>query len=113
MDPPSSLKMGWMLVLFDLPVSTKKERDEATSFRKNLLDDGYIMLQFSVYMRSCTSWERMKKHSRRLTNVAPVGGNIRVIFITEKQWGKSIAIISNRYKRKVPVPHQLNLSEFW
>ncbi|MDD9851502.1 MAG: CRISPR-associated endonuclease Cas2 [Gammaproteobacteria bacterium] len=44
-----------MLVLFDLPVTTKRERDKATRFRKKLLDDGYSMLQFSVYMRSCPS----------------------------------------------------------
>ena len=65
---PSTLKMGWMLVLFDLPVTTKRERGQATRFRKKLLDDGYSMLQFSVYMRSCGSWERMQKTRPKTTN---------------------------------------------
>ncbi len=111
----SSLKMGWMLVLFDLPVSSKRERDRATKFRKQLLDDGYSMLQFSVYMRSCASWERMKKHSTRLQIYAPQGGNIRAILMTEKQWAKSIAIISEDYRKqkKADNPHQLNIFENW
>jgi len=112
---PSTLKMGWMLVLFDLPVTTKRERDKATRFRKKLLDDGYSMLQFSVYMRSCSSWERMKKHSRRLQIYAPEGGNIRAILITEKQWVKSIAIVSEQYRKqkKAGKTHQLSIFENW
>lgn len=114
-NAPSTLKMGWMLVLFDLPVTTKRERDQATKFRKKLLDDGYSMLQFSVYMRSCNSWERMKKHSRRLRIYAPEGGNIRAILMTEKQWIKSIAIISENYRKqkKVAEMHQLSIFENW
>lgn len=112
---PSTLKMGWMLVLFDLPVTTKRDRDQATKFRKKLLDDGYSMLQFSVYMRSCPSWERMKKHARRLRMYAPRGGNIRAILMTEKQWIKSIAIVSELYKKqkKTDNPHQLSIFENW
>lgn len=112
---PSTLKMGWMLVLFDLPVSTKKERERATRFRKQLLDDGYSMLQFSVYMRSCSSWERMQKHANRLKIYAPNGGNIRAIMMTEKQWIKSIAIVSENYKKKHKINElqQLSLFENW
>lgn len=104
-----------MLVLFDLPVGTKRERDRATRFRKKLLDDGYNMLQFSVYMRSCASWDRMQKHARRLKAYAPEGGNIRAILVTEKQWVKSIAIISEDYRKrkKTDEPHQLSIFENW
>jgi CRISPR-associated protein Cas2 len=38
--------MGWLLVVFDLPVGTKKERRLASGFRNYLLDLGYLMLQF-------------------------------------------------------------------
>ena len=41
--------MGWLIVIFDLPVTTKKERRLATKFRNDLLDEGYLMLQYSVY----------------------------------------------------------------
>ena len=51
--------MGWMIVAFDLPVVEKEQRKAATRFRKFLLDDGYQMLQFSVYARSLVSHARM------------------------------------------------------
>lgn len=44
-------KVGWILVAFDLPVLSKKQRKAATGFRQWLLDDGFHMLQFSVYAR--------------------------------------------------------------
>ena len=82
----SGLKVGMLFVMFDLPTLTSNDRKRATKFRNNLLDDGYQMLQFSVYVRNCVSWERMKKHTKRLQEFAPIGGNIRAIMITEKQW---------------------------
>ena len=48
----------WLFVFFDLPVKTKKQRKEATTFRKYLEKDGFSMLQFSVYMRHCASKTR-------------------------------------------------------
>jgi CRISPR-associated protein Cas2 len=45
----------WMVVMFDLPVVEKAERKAATAFRNTLLDQGFEMSQFSVYMRFCTS----------------------------------------------------------
>ena len=111
----SSIKMGRILVLFDLPVNTAKERKIASKFRKDMLNDGYIMLQFSVYMRTFVSWERMKKHAKRLALMAPNGGNIRIFFITEKQWLKSISIDDMAYKQKkqIRTPHQLDLFTIW
>jgi CRISPR-associated protein Cas2 len=41
--------MAWVLVFFDLPVGTDEERRDANHFRKDLLKDGYLMVQFSVY----------------------------------------------------------------
>lgn len=43
-----------ILVFFDLPVKTKAEKREATKFRKFLINDGYHMLQYSVYAGSAT-----------------------------------------------------------
>ena len=48
-----SYKIMRVVVLFDLPTNTKGERRAATQFRKFLLDDGFNMLQYSVYTRLC------------------------------------------------------------
>ena len=45
----------WILVFFDLPTETAKERKIACLFRKNIMIDGFQMFQFSIYMRNCSS----------------------------------------------------------
>ena len=61
----------WVLVLFDLPTETRKERQAATRFRKNLLDDGFTMFQFSIYLRFCASRENATVHIRRTKATFP------------------------------------------
>lgn len=75
-----------ILVFFDLPVTTKRQRSEAAKFRKFLLQDGYHMLQFSVYARTCNGNDAVEKHKARLKRCIPDNGSIRVLVITEKQY---------------------------
>ncbi len=105
--------MGWLLVMFDLPVDSKEHRKEASDFRRALLDDGYVMLQFSIYMRACPSFDRMLKHQKRLGSITPNGGNVRILFVTDKQWEKSLSVLGNGYQHKTRLTNQLKLSEFW
>ena len=85
----------WVVVLFDLPVDTKKARRDYARFRKNLLKNGFTMMQFSVYIRHCASEENAAVHSARVEWMVPDDGEVRVITITDKQfermrvyWGK-------------------------
>lgn len=76
-----------IIVFFDLPVVIPRERREYTRFRRFLLQDGYTMLQFSVYTRICNGEDGVRKHMRRLKeHVPPVNGAIRALKITEKQF---------------------------
>lgn len=81
-----------IIVFFDLPVKTKKERREATQFRNFLLNDGYHMLQYSVYARVCNGMDAVSKHKSRIKNHLPCNGSIRLLVITEKQF-ESIDIL--------------------
>ena len=107
--------MGWVVVMFDLPVQTKLEQKRATQFRKALLDDGYSMMQYSIYMRFCASSDRIRKHTARLEDKVPVGGNVQIVFITDKQWEKSISVIGKQYEKdkKLLKVKQPNLFEEW
>lgn len=80
-------------MVFDLPVGTKYQRRQATRFRKALLDDGFEMLQFSVYTRICPNRDSAEKHLSRIKRVAPNSGSIRIFTITENQYS-NMAIIS-------------------
>lgn len=81
-----SYKYMRALVIFDLPVLTKPERKDATRFRKALLDDGFEMLQYSVYTRLCPNRENMESHFSRMQQIAPKKGSIRMIYVTENQY---------------------------
>ena len=41
----------WLYTMFDLPVDTQRARREYARFRKALIAEGFLMLQFSVYAR--------------------------------------------------------------
>lgn len=105
-------KMGWMLVTFDLPVGSKVQRRNATVFRHFLLDDGYLMIQFSVYARSCVSFARQQTHLRRLKEHLPKEGSVRAIFITRSQWERSFVINGKTDDAGKPeaIPDQM---QFW
>ena len=62
----------WLMVFFDLPTDTKKERKVASLFRQNLLKDGFTMFQFSIYIRHCGSKENMEVHIKRVLIVLQV-----------------------------------------
>lgn len=98
--------MGWIMAMFDLPVLLEEERKEATRFRNALLDDGFIMIQYSVYSRPCVSLERMKKYYERVKSYAPTTGDIRLLFFTDKQWATS-KLVCRRTKTLEKVPEQI------
>ena len=77
----------WVMVLFDLPTEKKVERRAASQFRKQLLEDGFVMFQFSIYMRFCASRENAEVHTKRIKNNLPEHGKIGVMQITDKQFG--------------------------
>ena len=75
-----------MLVFFDLPVVTKAERRAYTVFRRFLVNDGYDMIQFSVYGRILNGNDALEKHYRRLVDNLPPEGSVRCLSVTEKQF---------------------------
>ena len=77
----------WVLVFFDLPTETRTERKTAARFRKNLLNDGFAMFQFSIYMRFCASRENASVHIKRTKRRLPKKGKVCIIQITDKQFG--------------------------
>lgn len=76
----------WLVVLFDLPVGTKKQRKAATGFRLQLLDLGFEMTQFSVYLRYCAGKEQADAYQRKIEQAMPSSGKVHIISITDKQY---------------------------
>ena len=70
----------WVLAMFDLPTDTKKARKDYTLFRKHLLEDGFTMMQYSVYARHCASKENAEVHTQRIKRHLPPDGEVRVTY---------------------------------
>ena len=75
-----------MIVFFDIPVKTKRQRRIATCFRNFLIKDGYHMVQYSVYARVCNGIDAVNKHRSRLKTALPENGSVRLMVVTEKQY---------------------------
>jgi CRISPR-associated protein Cas2 len=86
----SKFRVGWIMVMFDLPVVEETERKKASKFRNDLLDLGFYMLQESVYLRSCVTQEKQKQFLNKVRNCAPTRGSITAFFLTNKQWENSV-----------------------
>ena len=84
-----------ILIFFDLPVKTASERREAARFRKFLINDGYHMLQYSVYARVCNGMDAVAKHQSRVRANLPDNGSIRMLTITEKQYESIEILVGN------------------
>jgi len=99
----------WLFVFFDLPTETKKDRRNASQFRKNLLQDGFSMMQFSVYIRHCASSESADVHEKRINKLVPPFGKVSVLRITDKQFGMIINYLGKAKQENVDAPTQLEL----
>ncbi len=97
----------WLIAMFDLPTMTKKERKDAALFRKNLEQDGFVMFQFSVYMRFCASLESAEVHLKRVRLSVPDHGKVSILTITDRQYGNIVNIWGAIEKKKIPQPIQL------
>ena len=93
----------WLFVFFDLPVTTKREQKAASDFRKNLLKDGFIMMQFSVYVRHCASYESLMVHKKRVKKIMPTSGKISMLAVTDKQYSD----FGKTAKKEIKAPIQL------
>lgn len=97
----------WLFVFFDLPVTTKQEQKIASDFRKNLLKNGFTMMQFSVYIRHCASHESLAVHKRRIKSMMPSSGKISMLAVTDKQYADIETIFGKTAKKEIKAPIQL------
>ena len=83
----NAYRIMWVLVFFDLPTETKKERKIYARFRKDIMADGFNMFQFSIYLRHCPSRENAEVHIQRVKRILPPKGHVGIMSITDKQFG--------------------------
>ncbi len=99
----------WVMVLFDLPTETKKERKIYALFRKKLLKDGFNMFQFSIYLRHCPSKDNAEVHIKRVKSELPENGHVGILCITDKQFGDMELFYGKKPAEKKEHVQQLEL----
>lgn len=104
-----AVRILWLFVFFDLPVVSKDQRRVANRFRHFLKDDGYMMLQYSVYARICRGEDAAEKHITRVVKHLPGEGSIRALKVTDKQYARMRLLLGERKKTEKLAPNQLVL----
>lgn len=99
----------WVFVHFDLPTETKKDKKAYTTFRKFLLQDGFNMIQFSMYTRHCSSRENAEVHKKRVKAAMPEHGKIIVFEITDAQFGRLEFFYGKKVVERKHMVEQLEL----
>ena len=91
----SGYRLMWIIAFFDLPVTTKSDRKKASKFRSHLLDLGFEMVQFSVYMKHCAGKEQAEVIENKIRVAVPNYGNVKILQITDKQFGAILHLGKN------------------
>ena len=105
----SGYKEMWLFAMFDLPVKTKADKRAYTRFRNVLLTDGFCKIQFSIYTRFCSSEEVAETHRERLRRKLPKDGHVRLLAVTDRQFGKMEVFHGRKRGVPEPKPEQLTL----
>lgn len=85
-----------MLLMFDIPTETVDERKAYRKFRKFLINEGFIMHQFSVYSKLLLNNSASNAMLDRLKANNPKKGNITLLTVTEKQFARMIYLNGQR-----------------
>ncbi len=99
----------WLFAMFDLPVETAELRKAANQFRKRLKKEGFVMLQFSVYARYCPTEESSLTYRAHIKTFVPAEGQVRVLSVTDIQFGKMEVYFGKSRKPVEDPPPQLML----
>lgn len=105
----NAYRIMWVFVYYDLPTDTKKDRRQAALFRKNLLQDGFTMMQYSIYTRHCASRENADVHIKRVKRFLPPKGEVILFTLTDKQFGMMEFFKGKSASEKPDTPQQLEL----
>lgn len=105
----NQFRVMWLFVFFDMPTETKRDRKAHTIFRKRLLQNGFAMFQYSIYLRHCASRENAEVHKKRVENILPDKGNICILSVTDHQFGNILLFHGKEVTDMPETPQQMEL----
>lgn len=82
-----------ILVFFDLPTETAKDRKNYSQFRKFLIKEGFMMMQESVYAKLVLNNSITNSIKDKISKNKPQKGIVQMLIITEKQFNSMEYIV--------------------
>lgn len=82
-----------VIVMFDLPTDTSMDRRHYRWFRKFLIDEGFVMMQESVYTKICLNMHAVNKVELNIQKNRPPKGIVQVMNVTEKQFASMKLVV--------------------
>jgi len=99
----------WLFVMFDLPMKTKQDRRYYAQFRTELIKSGFLQLQLSIYAHYFCREEASQAKSRRIRGFLPPDGQVRLLAVTDHQFGKMQVFFGKTKTHAEKPPGQLLL----
>ncbi len=75
-----------VIIFFDLPTKTDKNIRDYTKFRKQLIQSGFVMMQYSIYTKILQNKSGLKSIENKITEITPKSGLVQMMVVTEKQF---------------------------
>lgn len=91
-----SFRFMRILIFFDLPTETSKDRKEYSKFRKLLIKEGFIMMQESVYSKLALNNSIVNAIKNKIDKSKPPKGIVQMLVITEKQFSSMEYIVGDK-----------------
>ncbi len=107
--PLNKYELMWMIVFFDLPVLEKQERKDYTEFRNFLLDQGYTMVQYSIYAKVFSGKDACTKYYGLIERNLPPQGKVEILTVTDKQYENIKSYTGKTYNSRKKTENQLLL----
>lgn len=97
----------WVMVLFDLPTTSRQERKSYTQFRDFLRDNAFEMAQYSVYVRHTSGKDAVRSIIRKVEAAMPPEGKVDILQFTDKQYENIVCLRGRRRSESPKNPEQL------
>lgn len=81
-----------IMLFFDLPMVSGKEKKIYRNFVKFLTNEGYIRIQYSLFCKLCINADSAQTEVKRVKENTPEQGDVRLLIISEGQFQKIIDI---------------------
>ncbi|WP_036456921.1 CRISPR-associated endonuclease Cas2 [Mycoplasmopsis lipofaciens] len=100
-----------IIVMYDVSFETNEDVKKYNNFRKELLKLGYVMMQYSIYVKNIGTHTLYKSEKTKIQKVLPKKSNVRIMMITEKEYQdieilngeKSLSEIYNNFERYIKI----------